>query len=604
MRRSPDFPGSPLILDGRGRALPFDGQRLHESIRRALVAVEPGTEAENEAGDLAGVVGRYLEENAEDPALSCDAVAQLVLKLLEGTGHAEAARLYAGGRRRHDEGLAERVAGLLSEAGSREPATREPGAARAAAERRSALAELSPAALAALAREVEDGLEAAGLRDPSDGLLREWVDHALRHRGLPEGLGRHPDLGVPRHDLADLLLDGAPGLAAEVRGADALLRRQALEDVLPAEVAAAHDDGRLDLGVLAGRRRVGGLCVAPFAHAEVRAARSGCRVAVAGALVRELSALAAHEVAVLWDGPAPRGDERTQFELQLEQPAEVAGPVVLCLPGDDPAAVRPWLSWDALGEVCRLRIHGPVVHPELVQAAAERPASVELARGAPRPGLVLGGCALNLLRPAVAGPARDAAAYLDAVEELAALAAAGLAAWADHDPGAAAVDRVRERLGADAPGRWQLETAGLVQARVLLLGAGPRARQNGRDLAAAVGERLHRGWARRAAADEPLVLVPAGRRPQARFRRLDQPGRAPVAGGETRAEPRPEPLGEPLGEGETFAHEGEADPAVRGREVAALRAALGVADDAPAPRKAGEVTARTRFLHAFLDTPA
>ena len=622
MRRSAESRGPPLILDRDGRALPFDGRRLNASIHRALSLIGPGHE--NEAEDLAGVVSLFLRREAVEETLSADQLAGYVRQVLEGAGHEEAARLYARTRRQRDHGVAARVRELL--AGVEDVDLPTPLATQ-------------------IVSEVESGLRAAGLKDPAAGLLREWVDHTLRTRGLPDGLGRNPTVGLPGHELRSLLASGPPGLAAEVRGAGALLRQHALQDVFPDEVAQAHAEGRLDFGTLASRSRIHGLCFAPWTIPEVRRAEPGCRISAVGSLLRDMSTLVTHEVRVLWNGPVPDGDQLGQLHHQLAQPADVGARIVICLPAAETGLVRAFLSdtWfdeaagastpGKQGTTWRLRVHGLPDDPTLLSEIAARPLDVEVARVEPRQGLILGACALNLLRPAMqlrgdgpsaitdqraadpvlvsAGgfPGSIPAAFLDAVEEVAGLAAAGLSAWGLQGLGEAAAEAIRKRLGIRLASRWWLEPAGLVQARVVLLGAGVRARQNGRDLAVAVGERLRRGWSRRwpvrgadptetepGSLTERLSIVPASPRAQRRFRRLDLPLR-PGAD----EHPGVDATQEPLGEGETFSHDGEADPAARGREVALLRRCLDSADHAPAPRNAGDPFVRESFLRAFLD---
>ncbi len=586
MRRNADAPGPTLVLDRDGRALPFDGRRLGDSIRRALTSLQPGAHATAEAEDLARVVGRYLERPGSGRTVTAEDLAGFVLEVLQGTGHEEAARLYARTRADGAHVVALQVAELLE-----------------------AEAELPPDEAAAIGREVEAGLHAAGVREPGVGLLRAWVDHALVRHGHVEAVGRGPVASLPVDEFRSLLVDGPPGVSAEVRGAGALLSAHVLRDVFPGRVAEAHGEGRLDLGGLTSRSRVHGVCVAPWSLPVLRDAPEAARMAVLGELLRDLAGLATREVAVLWNGPTPDADRLRQLEHELATPPEAGARIVLCLDGADGDHVRAFLAQPTLTRTCRLRVHGPRVDATLFADLAARPSDVEVARRAPRPGLVAGSAAVNLLRHAQAAPGRDPGRFLDAVEESAGLAAGALDAWRTLGAGEAAARTVGERLGAHLPWSWWLEPAGMVQARVLLLGAGARARHNGRDLAAAVGERLRRGWFARwpeAAGDdvwEPeragpagLELLPAPPRVQRRFRRLDLP--LPRGGDD---HPAHDPDTEPLGEGETFSHDGEVDPAARGREVVLLRRALGCAAFAPAPRKASDPLVREAFLRAFLE---
>ena len=609
MRRNVDAPGPTLILDREGRALPFDGRRLTASIRRTLSVLNPAASSTTafEAEDLSRVIGRFLELSGAKRTLSAEALAGHVLQVLQSAGHEEAARLYARSRSRREQGVALRISDLIE-----------------------AEIDLSRGEAVLIGNEVEQGLAAAGLRDPSVSLLREWVDHVLRRRGVAQGLVRPSLVGVAPDSLQSLLADGQPGVSAELRGSRGLLSSYAMTDVFPEDVALAHSRGLLDLEALASSNRVHGLCVAPWGLPQIRKAPAEARMAVLGELLRDLAGLVSHEVRVLWNGPRPAEQDLLQLEHHLAMPVDVGARIVLCLDGSDPELVRAFLAHPSLTRTCRLRVHGPQLDPSLIPEIVARTADVEVARRAPRPGLVAGSCSLSLLRHALqsrqAGVASDLAdsdqvgdpsGFLDAVEETAELATAGLAAWHDLGVGKAAGESIEDRLGQSLPVTWWLEPAGMVQARVVLLGAGAQARQNGRDLAVAVGDRLRRGWISRWPVDpgdnvwEPqrlgggpsnLELHPASPRAQRRFRQLDLPLESPRS---TRFEYSQgaafDPEQEPLGEGETFSHDGEADPAARGREVVELRRCLGCAEHAPAPRKASDASVRESFLRAFLE---
>ncbi len=612
-----------LILDRDGRALPFDARRLDASIRRILSVLDPGGSSA-EAEDLSRVVGRFLECSLEtarsqsqaqgqgsagtaDPAgvatsertlsvsartLSAETLAGYVFQVLQGAGHEEAARLYAQARNGGGRGLAVRVSDLIE-----------------------AEVELPRAEAVRIGEDVERGLLAAGLRDPSVGLLREWVDHSLRQKGVGRSLSARPSVGLAAGSLRNLLRAGKPGLAAEQRCAEELLRTYALRDILPSDVAAAHASGRLDMGGLASRSRVHGVCLAPWSLPALRQASPAGRIAMLGEVLRELAELTSHEVRVLWNGPAPTEPDLQQLEHQLVAPHGGGARIVLCVDGSRADLVRAFLARPSLTRACRIRIHGPQIDSTLLpEIAARSPAQqgyVEVTRRGPRPGVVAGSCAVNLLRHALMTRGEEPGRFLDLVQEAAGLAAAGLAAWHDLGLGVAAADAIAERLGQRLPESWWLEPAGMVQARVVLLGAGGRARDNGRDLAVAVGERLRLGWSERwpndpgedvwapereANGPSNLELLPASARAQRRFQRLDLPSKRSPARRKGGASEQ-----EPLGEGETFSHDGEADPAARGREVVLLRRCLGCAGHAPAPRKASDAGVRESFLRAFLE---
>jgi len=614
VRRNVDAPGPTLILDREGRALPFDGRRLTASIRRTLTVLNPAASSTTafEAEDLSRVIGRFLELSGARRTLSAESLAGHVLQVLQSAGHEEAARLYARSRSRREQGVALRISDLIE-----------------------AEADLPRDEAVLIGSEVEQGLAAAGLRDPSASLLREWVDHVLRRRGLAQGLVRPALVGLSPDSLKSLLADGQPGLSAELRGARGLLSSYAMSNVFPEDVALAHSRGQLDLGALAPCNRVHGLCVAPWGLPQVRKAPAETRMAALGELLRDLAGLVSHEVRVLWNGPRPEGQDLLRLEHHLAMPVDVGARIVLCIDGSDPELVRAFLAHPSLTRTCRLRVYGPKLEPTLIPEIVARTADVEVARRAPRPGLVVGSCAVSLLRHALqarrSGIAEDFAerdvagsdgrgdptSFLDAIEDTAELAATGLAAWHDLGVGKAAGESIEEKLGQSLPKTWWLEPAGMVQARVVLLGAGAQARRNGRDLAVSVGDRLRRGWISRWPYDpgdnvwEPqrlgggpsdLELHPASPRVQRRFRRLDLPLEAPRSvKSEDPQGATSDPEQEPLGEGETFSHDGEADPAARGREVVELRRSLGCAEHAPAPRKASDASVRETFLRAFLE---
>ena len=332
MRRNPDAAPAALMVGRDGRLLPFDGSRLGRSLAKVLR--DEGPDALQEADDLVDLVRARLGRRAGSGPATADEVGQLAAAVLEASGHQAAATRYRRRLEACPERIRARVRHIIADA------TDLPG--RTAWD---------------VAREVQAGLAASGLQGARSGLILEWVDHALRRRGLDADVGRRSTVGVTDHELRDVLARGAGGLPAELRAAQALLTRHALDHVLPAEVAGAHDEGRIDLSDLMGGCRIPGLRLPP---GRVSAGRPA---AASSARLRSWAALTSHELAVPWgeSDPGPAGAEELLHQLEL--PGDTRSPVVLCIPADQSATARTLglarVSLGAGRALPRLRIHGP-----------------------------------------------------------------------------------------------------------------------------------------------------------------------------------------------------------------------------------------------------
>jgi hypothetical protein len=127
-------------------------------------------------------------------------------------------------------------------------------------------AELPRASAERVAARVEQRVFDSGFRHISTALIRELVDNELVDLGLDQALKRQRSFGLARHDLRRLIADpsrsaldetagdlGATpaSLGAECAIASEVLRRYALEDLMPESVAELHLSGDLSIESLA-----------------------------------------------------------------------------------------------------------------------------------------------------------------------------------------------------------------------------------------------------------------------------------------------------------------------------------------------------------------
>lgn len=257
-----------LVRRRDGEVVPFDESFVLESVHRALLAA--GREDRLLAGELASVVTLFLQKTFYDDVPTVEQVEEMVEKVLLETGHAAAARAFILHRERET-----RVRDAQSaRSAAPGPTLFETGAVVVDDAARGTSGAFSREAIARVL--ASDGLVERSVADD----VASAVEGRLRRAGVTrvplalvraiaevEILDRRAEV-EPRRRLSTLL-DGAdvaaafgrrgageashwPGAAASELGGLAL-RSHALSQLLSAEVARAHLDGRLHVhGLHAG----------------------------------------------------------------------------------------------------------------------------------------------------------------------------------------------------------------------------------------------------------------------------------------------------------------------------------------------------------------
>ncbi|GEM_PF-2440763 len=348
------------------------------------------------------------------------------------------------------------------------------------------------------------------------------VYEALRQHSRAQG--PRARAAAPEVPLTALLTDGAPGSAVDRRLAGALLQDHALRHVLPSDAVAAQEDGWIDFRPwLVGARVVEAVLPAGWSSRQGNGRMP--RSAVLGAALRPLAGLVLDDLVLPWEGALPGRRAAQDLAHQLVNTDGSAGRVVLSLPAHralqadalqvgllEALETIPLARW-------ALRVHGPCSDPEGLAKLTAGRCSIEAARRSPVPGCVSAAARVHLPVLAAAAGAGRPGAFLDLVAEAVQLTERGLVAWADSEPVRGAWQALGPSLGEGAAERLRIDLAGWAAARRLILGDGVRARANGDDLAAALGERLareHQGQAEReltlvASADAPDDAVEVAR---------------------------------------------------------------------------------------------
>ena len=315
---------------------------------------------------------------------------------------------------------------------------------------------------------------------------------------------------APEVSLTELLTDGAPGSAVDRRLAGAMLRDHALRHVLPSDVVAAQREGWIDFRPwLVGARVVE--AVLPRGWSAKQGNGRTPRSAVLGAALRPLAGLVLNDLILPWEGPLPGRRAAQDLGHQLVNTDASAGRVVISLPAQralQRESLRAGLL-EALNSIPQarwaLRLHGPCSDPAGLARLTAGCTGVEVSRCAPATGCVSAAARVDLPSlAAAAGPGRPGV-FLDTVAEAVQLTRRGLSAWADAEPVRGAWQALAPSLGEGASEGLRIDLAGWALARRLLLGDGGRARANGDDLAAALGERLARE--QRSLGERELMLV-------------------------------------------------------------------------------------------------
>ncbi len=260
-----------------GTVVPFERRLVEGAVQRAAErAGEEGSRAPAEVADLVEMalgrrygLDRVREPSSPSPATNgaaaslpgVEEIEDLIEESLIELGHAAVAKAYILDRARDT-----RVRAALGEVsedaplGRRAPRVLVNGGLEPWSRARIVAALVSeadvPKRLAdEVAARVEERVFASGWKRISTALVRELVDNELVERGLSDALRRTRPVGIPRHDLSRWIAGAAPepetngaeprGLEARVAGE--LLRRYAIEDLLPDALADSFADGEFGL---------------------------------------------------------------------------------------------------------------------------------------------------------------------------------------------------------------------------------------------------------------------------------------------------------------------------------------------------------------------
>jgi hypothetical protein len=272
-----------LVKKRDGREVPFTKDKIAAAVARAQAAV--GEDDPQAATDVADIVElalarRYLGERTLVPAggsggemvPGIEEIQDLVEQALIELGHAAVAKAYILYRDRRARVRAALDARSRSVAGADSGEKAAASLARVRVQvsggleawRKSRIvaalmdeADLPRATAEEIASRVEERVFGLGVRRLSTALIRELVDNELVEMGLSRALRTQRPVGIPRHDLRALVREGArePARApdgevlsardVEGRIASEILRRFALEDVLPERSAELHLSGEI-----------------------------------------------------------------------------------------------------------------------------------------------------------------------------------------------------------------------------------------------------------------------------------------------------------------------------------------------------------------------
>lgn len=408
-----------LIRRRDGETVPFDPERVAGAIRRSLAAV--GGDDEYLAGEIAAVVGLFLEKTFFDQIPDLEQVEDMVEKVLIETGHAAAAKAFILERERRDRLRAARpIPGDLVDPtlfGPRAIFVDDAAAGTSSVLGRESLARIlasdgvvSRDEADAVAAAVEMRLRTAGVARAPASLVRSLAEAEVFDRVLALDLRRRAGAVLQPEAIADALSrrsseGGAPLPARAARElGGAALRCHALCDVLPPEVAQAHMTGEIHVHGLTSPASIFSAALSPddvkrgaapgggTRGAQEAAASSRRVVAALGRSVRFLDAAVTDRVAL---STVPVGLAPLLLEADADEMAEVAWHLLYALSSDvDGRAVEIDLTPEVADTLAdRRSLDGTgaelaVSNAELADIATEFAATVlrTLARGGGLPG--------------------------------------------------------------------------------------------------------------------------------------------------------------------------------------------------------------------------
>ncbi|MFC1806460.1 anaerobic ribonucleoside-triphosphate reductase, partial [Planctomycetota bacterium] len=262
------------VIKRDSREVAFDESKIADAIFRAAQAV--GGEDRPLADELAGVASIFLEREFEGRAPGIEDIQDVVEKVLIETGHAKTAKAYIiyrekRARRRESLQVRKKVRkavqstdiALMVEPGSHDELL--PWDSRCIADALVDEANLDEGTAHEIARAVEKKIFDAGFTRISSSLIRELVDNELFERGMTATLAAQRSIGIPKHDLDQLIYAKAKensNIAANnpeainLAIAETTLKQYALQEVFTRDVADAHLCGRVHLHDLGYPTRV------------------------------------------------------------------------------------------------------------------------------------------------------------------------------------------------------------------------------------------------------------------------------------------------------------------------------------------------------------
>jgi len=261
-----------------GRVVPFERGRIVAAVRRAQDAVGDHDPlfSEEVADVVALALGdrqAHLEPGSPAAIPEIEQIQDLVEQALIEMGRAALAKAYILYRDRRARAREALTITERPERGRQMPLVRAGGGTSPWDQGRIVAALMEEAALPReiaeeVAERVEERVHDARLRRVSTTLVRELVDNELMAMGLETALHRQESVGIPRHDLRQLLsrprLQGAGpeegwwnddcDLGETVGGE--ILARYALTDVVDERTADLHRAGALDIEGVSGPHQV------------------------------------------------------------------------------------------------------------------------------------------------------------------------------------------------------------------------------------------------------------------------------------------------------------------------------------------------------------
>lgn len=245
-----------------GQVVPYEETKIAEAIYKAAKAI--GYDNKFIAKDLANAVTLYLERYYEKEIPTSDEIHEMVEKILFETGNAKIGKafiLYKITKNKHKEYLPAtslEVKEMFPDELIVDATTRDEISIWGRERIASALvkeANISEDVASEIAQCVEQKIFKSGLKRVSTSLIRELVNNELFERGLDTKLKKQLVIGLPKHDLGQMLspveqptiedkLD--PETLSKTIGENAL-RQYALQEIFSKDIAEAHLEGSIHI---------------------------------------------------------------------------------------------------------------------------------------------------------------------------------------------------------------------------------------------------------------------------------------------------------------------------------------------------------------------